>query len=90
METVTVGIHEAEEATAAALGELGWSIQDAKIQAEIMLYAELRGSNQGMYYSDDLEEGAVDSALPSFLCRWRCRTGVCMVKLMAALTLSKM
>lgn len=49
METVTVGIHEAEEATAAALGELGWSIQDAKIQAEIMLYAELRGSNQGMY-----------------------------------------
>lgn len=49
MATVTVGIHEAEEATAAALGELGWSIQDAKIQAEIMLYAELRGSNQGMY-----------------------------------------
>lgn len=57
METVTVGIHEAEEATAAALGELGWSIQDAKIQAEIMLYAELRGSNQGMYYSYDLEGG---------------------------------
>jgi LDH2 family malate/lactate/ureidoglycolate dehydrogenase len=34
--------------TAAAMRALGWSASDAETQAEIMLYAELRGSNQGL------------------------------------------
>ena len=44
---VSVSINEAKLNTAAALRSLGWSQADADMQADIMLYAELRGSNQG-------------------------------------------
>ena len=47
MSSVTVPIATAELNTSDALRALGWSQADAAIQAEIMLYAELRGSNQG-------------------------------------------
>lgn len=45
--SVEVGIKDARAATSAALQALGWSVSDANVQAEVMMYAELRGSNQG-------------------------------------------
>lgn len=45
---VHISIQEAQETTAKALQNLGWDEQDAALQAEIMVAAELCGNNQGM------------------------------------------
>ena len=45
---VHVTIDEATEMTTKALRQIGWDDDDAKIQAEVMVSAELCGNNQGL------------------------------------------
>ena len=45
---VHVTIDEATEMTTKALQQIGWDENDAKIQAEVMVSAELCGNNQGL------------------------------------------
>jgi LDH2 family malate/lactate/ureidoglycolate dehydrogenase len=45
---VHVTIDEATEMTTKALRQIGWDEDDAKIQAEVMVSAELCGNNQGL------------------------------------------
>lgn len=47
-DTVNVRVTEAEETTAKALRRIGWDESDAKLQASIMVSAELCGNNQGL------------------------------------------
>ncbi len=47
-DAVTVSIDEARTTTAAALRKIGWDDEDASLQAEIMVAAELCGNNQGL------------------------------------------
>ena len=46
--TVQVNINDAKLRTSDALRALGWGADDADTQAAVMLYAELRGNNQGL------------------------------------------
>jgi len=46
--TVTVSIQDAQTTTAKALQAIGWDADDANLQAEIMVAAELCGNNQGL------------------------------------------
>jgi Malate/L-lactate dehydrogenase len=45
---VHITIDEATEMTTKALRQIGWDEEDAKIQAEVMVSAELCGNNQGL------------------------------------------
>ena len=47
-DVVTVSVAEARATTAKALSKIGWSDDDANLQAEIMTAAELCGNNQGL------------------------------------------
>jgi hypothetical protein len=46
--TVEVSIEDALDVTKRALAKIGWDDDDAKLQAEIMVSAELCGNNQGL------------------------------------------
>jgi hypothetical protein len=47
-DSVLVSIEEAQSVTAKALQQIGWDLDDATIQAEIMTAAEVCGNNQGL------------------------------------------
>lgn len=47
-DTVTVTLAQAREAAVRTLKGIGWDEEDAETQADIMLYAERHGNNQGL------------------------------------------
>jgi LDH2 family malate/lactate/ureidoglycolate dehydrogenase len=63
---VQVSIEEALRVTKQALTMIGWDDGDAKVQAEIMVSAELCGNNQGLVkmYQPDLMRPAPNSGKP--------------------------
>lgn len=47
-DVVLVSIRDAQTITSLALQQIGWDVDDANIQAEIMTAAEVAGNNQGL------------------------------------------
>ena len=47
-DTIHVSIEEAKSKTSYALQKIGWDVDDATMQAEIMTSAETCGNNQGL------------------------------------------
>ena len=60
--TTTVGIKEAFKTAKSVLQGLGWSSRDAEIQAEIMMFAERHGNNQGLVKLFDPQQMAPSSS----------------------------
>ena len=66
-EDVSVPIEEARATTAQALRKIGWDDEDASLQAEIMVSAELCGNNQGLVkmYQPELMAPAPGASKPT-------------------------
>jgi (2R)-3-sulfolactate dehydrogenase (NADP+) len=64
---VEVSIEDALDVTKRALARIGWDDDDAQLQAEIMVSAELCGNNQGLVkmYQPDLMRPALNSGKPA-------------------------
>lgn len=65
-DSIEVPIEEARAKTAAALRKIGWGEQEASLQADIMVSAELCGNNQGLVkmYQPALMAPAPGASLP--------------------------
>lgn len=67
-ETVEISIKEAQSTTALALEKIGWDQDDAAIQAEIMVAAELCGNNQGLVkmYDPKMMQPSPEASKPTW------------------------
>lgn len=66
-DTIMVSIADARATTTRALEKIGWDHEDASLQAEIMVAAELCGNNQGLVkmYQPSLMQPAPHSGKPT-------------------------